>query len=103
MVMNDEQAGTKYRIATIFGNSYLYVSGNDIMLTIADENQREQAQLRATTEAICRISSKAMKHGLPMSDIIEQLKKADSGRCTILTDIAQKMEEFCGKNNVKMV
>lgn len=43
-----------------------------------------------------RISSKAMKNRLPMAEIAQQLRKADSGRCTILSDLAAKMEEFTG-------
>lgn len=95
MSKTDETKMTRNRITTCFGNTYIMVGENDIMMTIADENQQKQAELRATTEAICRISSKAMKCGLPMLEISEQLRKADSGRKTILTDLAEKMEEFC--------
>jgi len=90
----DEVSMVRYKINSILGNTYIMVGGEDLMVTIADENKREQEQLRATTEAICRISSKALKLGMDMLDIADQLRRADSGRNTILTEIAAKLELY---------
>ena len=65
--MNDETDMLRHRISTPFGNSYLLIGDQDIMLTVAEENSYQQAELRAMTEVICRIASKAMKARLNLA------------------------------------
>jgi hypothetical protein len=90
----NEVAGKRHRIITPEGNAYLFVSENDIQLTVADENSPKQREIRAATEALCRLASKAMKAGLPMLQIAEQFEKADMGRYGLLSEVAAKMREF---------
>ena len=90
----NEVAGKRHRIVTPEGNAYSFISENDVMITLADENAPQQRQVRAATEAMCRIASKAMKAGLPMLEIADQLEKADMGRYGLLSEVAAKMREF---------
>jgi hypothetical protein len=96
---DDTQTGYRHRIKGIFGNSYVFISETDIMLVVADENNPQHAPMRAMGEAVCRLASKAMAAGLPMLAISEQLRAADSGRCTILSDLAMVMEQFVAKSS----
>jgi len=90
-----EITGKRNRIKTEIGNNYFFVSRDDIMLTVADENDNKQAGVRALTETLCRVASKAMQAGVPMCTIIEQMRKGDSGRCTILSEMVEVMERYC--------
>jgi hypothetical protein len=91
-------SGKRRRISTVHGNAYLFVAPDDIMVTVAAENDPRNAETRALSESVCRIASKAMKAGLPMEDIVEQLRKADHGRSSILGAIADGMEDYiCGR------
>jgi hypothetical protein len=84
----DEEVGRRHRVSGPFGNSYFFVSENDVMLTIAEENSPQHYQLRAMSEALCRVISKGLKGPLDHATVAEQLRKADSGRCKILSDLA---------------
>jgi 2-keto-3-deoxy-L-rhamnonate aldolase RhmA len=88
----DEVKGKRHRLTSPFGNGYLFVGPSDLMMTVAEENNPVHGQLRAMTEAICRLASKGMKERLTMGVVAEQLRKADSGRCKILSDIAECIE-----------
>jgi len=90
----DVERGIRTRLGGLLGNSYLWVGNNDVMLTVASENDPKNAVLRALTEANCRVASKAMKLGLTHAQVAEQWRKADSGRCSILSDMAECLEVY---------
>jgi hypothetical protein len=90
----DVEEGIRTRLTGLLGNSYLWIGDNDVMLVVPSENDPKNAVLRALTEANCRVASKAMKLGLTRNQIAEQWRKADSGRCSILSDMAECLESY---------
>jgi len=91
----NEVKGRRYRLTGVLGNSYLFVSQYDVMLTVAEENNPKNAQLRAMGEAVCRLASKGLATGmLTLKEIADQWRKADSGRCQILSDMATCLDDF---------
>ena len=94
METNEVADGKSHRIDTPSGKAYCFVSENDVMLTLPDENSFKQRELRAATEALCRLASKAMKAKLDLLQIAEQFEKADMGRFGLLSEVAAKMREF---------
>lgn len=91
---NEVINGKREMIPTVFGKTYFFVSQNDIMLTIAEENKHQQRDLRVTTETICRLVSKGLKARLSMEEVIEQMRKSDGGRGTIVAELADRMEKY---------
>jgi len=97
----DVERGPRTRLKGLLGNSYLWVGERDVMFTVARENDPKNAVLRALTEANCRVASKAMKLGMTHAQVAEQWRKADSGRCSILSDMAECLEIYELQNERK--
>ena len=90
----DEVDGKKHTITNRQGSFYFWTGPSDLMITVPYENRPENAEQRAMLETICRISSKALKGRLTLDDIVEQMRKGDSGRCTLLSEMARCIEEY---------
>jgi hypothetical protein len=88
---NDETSGKRVRLSDEHGNNYLFIAEQDILVTVADENDPKRAKERAYIESNCRIASKAMHAGVPMIEVAEQMKKADAGRGSLLGQMAEIM------------
>jgi hypothetical protein len=86
--------GVRYRIPTVFGKAYFFVSEQDIFMTVPEENFPKHAELRGVMEALCRVTSKGMKEGLPLQEVAEQIRKADMGRSSILKHMASSIKKF---------
>jgi hypothetical protein len=90
----EEIAGKRFRLNTVAGNAYLFVSDQEIMATVSSENDYKQAESRALVECVCRLASKGMTTQITLEDVVGQMRKSGTGRSTILTEIAGKIEEY---------
>jgi hypothetical protein len=84
----------RYRIETAIGNTYFLFDEECLMATVADENDPTNAEHRALMETMCRLASKALKAGVPLSVIRDQLIAGDMGRNTIVLKLANKIGEY---------
>ncbi len=84
----------RYRVETISGNSYFLIDDDCLMVTVADENSPANAEHRAVLESMCRLASKALKAGVPLSVIRDQLIAGDMGKNTIVLKLADKIGEY---------
>ena len=102
MKPNETETGERHEIKTKHGNWYLWVSPSSIMLTIPAENAEKNAEIRVLSEAMTRLASKGINAGMNLSDVAEQLVKADGGRKTIVGKVADVIAEYveCHRGNL---
>ena len=85
----DEIKGRRIKLQNDKGNCYFWVSESDIMMS-GHFAPKELAMY----ELICRLTSKGMKEVLTREVVVEQFRKADSGRCGLLGEMARCIEEY---------
>jgi hypothetical protein len=90
----DEITGNRVLIQHKGENWHFFISEKDLMATVPAENLPENSEMRGMVEALCRVSSKAMKIGLTLGDVAGQIGKANSGRNTILGKMAEAINEY---------
>jgi hypothetical protein len=93
--------GKRNKLVTDLGNAYLFISPTAIDLTLPNENDPKNTQLRTLTESVCRLATEGLRAGLPMQEIISLLRESDMARTTILTQVANKLEQFIGDTDGK--
>jgi len=74
--------------------TYLYVDNEALFITIANENSLLNVEHRTLLETLCRISSKALKSGVPLEVIREQMIAGDMGGRTILCEMADRIGRY---------
>ena len=99
----DEVQGNRVVLKTKYGNWYVFVSEKDFMVTVPLENDPQHAEIRATVEALCRISSKGLKMGLTLSEVATQLLKADMGRNTVIKKISEVITDYIDTHKLLVI
>lgn len=74
--------------------TYFFVDDEALFITLPDENSLLNVEHRTLLETLCRISSKALKAGVPMAVIQEQMIAGDMGSRTILCEMADRIGRY---------
>ena len=91
----DETPGKRYKIESNAGQFYFFISENNIMSIVPNENHPKNTPMRVLFESLCRISSLALKNKVTLSEVAEQLKKADRKRGTVVGVLSERICNYC--------
>ena len=75
-------------------STYFFVDNEALFITVPDENSQKNVEHRTLLETLCRISSKALKAGVPLEVIRDQMIKGDMGGRTILVEMADRIDRY---------
>jgi hypothetical protein len=86
--------GKRYKIETVDGNNYLYVSEQGMDFTSADENARKTEEFRSLMECICALATDLLGRGASLEEVEEHLINANGWRNTILSTVVEKIRDY---------